>query len=264
MLDFLTFGLQSKHMEPFKDNFSRQSDIYLKYRPLYPTALYSYLASLVSSHELVWDCGTGNGQAAIGLADFFNQVFATDPSEQQIANSIRHDRVHYKIEKAEQTGLTSNSVDLVTTANALHWFDLEGFFNEASRVLKPNGVIAVWAYGNPTVSPDIDAVVQHYHDVVLHNYWLPENRLVEKGYSTISFPYQLLETPEFQCDRNMNRADFIGLLNTWSATQRYININIDNPTDHVASELCKYWPDTNEEKEIVWKLVLKVGRVNIK
>ncbi len=249
-------------MQPFKDNFSKQSDIYLKYRPLYPTPLYAYLASLVVNHELVWDCGTGNGQAAIGLADFFNQVYATDPSEQQIGNCIRHDRVVYNIEKAEKTRLESNTIDLVTVANALHWFDLDGFFKEAFRVLKPNGVIAVWAYGNPSVSPDIDSIVQHYHDVVLSDYWLPENRLVEKGYSTIAFPFELLETPAFQCERNMNRDDFIGLLNTWSATQRYININKHNPTDLVDEEFRKYWPDANEEKEIVWKLVLKVGRVN--
>lgn len=250
-------------MQPFKDNFSKQSDIYLKYRPLYPTELYAYLASIVSSHALVWDCGTGNGQAAIGLADFFNLVYATDPSEQQIGNCIVNDKVIYKVEKAEKTSLESNSIDMVTVANALHWFDLDGFFNEACRVLKPNGIIAVWAYGNPTVSPEIDSIVQHYHDVVLNDYWLPENRLVEKGYTTISFPYEILETPAFHCVKNMNREDFIGLLNTWSATQRYINVNKINPTDQVDRELCKYWPDANEEKEIAWNLVLKVGRVNI-
>ena len=260
---FSNFGCQSINMLPFKDNFSKQSDIYLKYRPFYPRDLYSYLFSLVDSHELVWDCGTGNGQAAIGLAEFFERVYATDPSEQQISNCIAHNKVTYKIEKAEHTGLEMKSVDIVTVANALHWFDLTGFFNEAIRVLKPRGIIAVWAYGNPTVSPAIDNIVQQYHDVVLGDYWLPENRLVEKGYSTVDFPYELIDVPEFYCEKNMKRDEFIGLLNTWSATQRYIRVNKTNPTDNVAIELCRYWPDGNEERRIIWKLVLKVGRVNM-
>lgn len=65
----------------FKDNFSKQSDTYLKYRPTYPVELFRYVSTLTESHDLAWDCGTGNEQAAMGLTPFYQAVFATDPSE---------------------------------------------------------------------------------------------------------------------------------------------------------------------------------------
>lgn len=245
----------------FKDNFSKQSDIYVKYRPHYPVALYSYLSSLTADHDLAWDCGTGNGQAAIGLAAYYNQVIATDPSEQQIKNCLPHNKVQYLVEKAENNSLASSSVDLLTVANALHWFDFDIFFPEAHRVLKPNGIIAAWAMGVPAISPAIDDIIQHFHDHTLNDHWLAENRLVEKGYTTIPFPFQEIDTPAFFCEKKMNLHDLIGYLNTWSATQRFIAVQQFNPTEKVQARLTEVWEDPHAEKTLTWQLVLKVGRI---
>jgi ubiquinone/menaquinone biosynthesis C-methylase UbiE len=244
----------------FKDNFSKQSDIYVKYRPQYPRELYAYLASLTAERESAWDCGTGNGQAAIGLAAFYNKVIATDPSEQQIKNCLPHEQVKYVVEKAEQTSIDSNSVDLITVANALHWFDFESFYKEARRVLKRNGVIAVWAYAQPIISPAVDTIVRHIHDDILGPYWLAENQLVQDAYVNIPFPFQQIRAPQFFCEKKMNLDDFIGYLNTWSATQRFINKNNFNLLDKLGDELHAAW-GSDEQKTIRWKLILKVGRV---
>jgi SAM-dependent methyltransferase len=248
-------------MHVFKDNFSKQSDLYVKYRPLYPTELYSFLASLSAEHQLAWDCGTGNGQAAIGLADFYDRVFATDPSAQQISNAFANEKVTYAIEKAEQTSLASNSVDLLTIANALHWFDFDIFYKEAKRVLKKNGIIAAWAYGTPEISAEIDPVVKHFHDHTLGEYWLAENRLVEARYTTIPFPFPEIPAPEFIYEKRATLDEVIGGFNTWSATQRFINTNGFNPTEKLREELKALWPD-NSEKTLTWKLILKVGRIS--
>lgn len=245
----------------FKDHFSKQSDIYAKYRPQYPVDLYSFLSSLTKEHQLAWDCGTGNGQAAVGLAEFYNEVIATDPSEQQIKNAFPHHKVKYIIEKAENNSLETNTVDLLTIANALHWFNFDVFYKEANRVLKPGGIIAAWAVGIPFISADIDELLNHYHYKTLDNYWLPENRIVEKEYTTIPFPFQLIDAPEFFIEKKMNLDDVIGFLNTWSATQRFINGNKFNPTDKLRNDMLPFWKNIEEEKTIRWKIILKIGRV---
>ncbi|MES2678980.1 MAG: class I SAM-dependent methyltransferase [Bacteroidota bacterium] len=247
-------------MHTFKDNFSQQSDLYVKYRPHYPQGLYAYLASLTLHRELAWDCGTGNGQAATGLATFYKRVLATDPSRQQIANCLSCENVHYAIERSENCSLPSDSADLITIANALHWFDFEKFFKEAKRVLKKNGVIAAWAYGPPRISKEVDQVTAHFHNIVLNDYWRPENRLVEQEYRTIPFPFELITSPVFFSEKEMRLEDFIGFLNTWSATQRFINENNYNPIDEILPALTNAW-NNDHTKNARWHLVLKTGRL---
>lgn len=247
-------------MAIFKDNFSKQSDIYARYRPHYPVELYSYLSSLTQHHELAWDCGTGNGQAAIGLAAFYDKVIATDASEQQIKNSIPNVKVQYRREAAEHTSIESDSVDLTTVANALHWFDFTNFYKEANRVLKNEGVIAAWAYGLPLISPEVDKIIKHSQDHILGAYWPPEVRFVAKKYTTIPFPFQQIDSPEFYCEKAMNLNDVIGYLNTWSATQRFIDQNKFNPTEDLRNELVMIWNPSDSEKIVRWKLIVKIGR----
>jgi SAM-dependent methyltransferase len=247
-------------MAAFKDYFSKQSDIYLKFRPRYPDALYAYLSSLTNEHKLAWDCGTGNGQAAIGLADFYEKVIATDPSEQQIKNAIANEKIIYSVEKAENNSLQSNSVDLITIANALHWFDFDVFFKEAKRVLKKDGIIAAWSYFLPAISPEIDKIIAHYHFQTLDDYWLAENRIVEKGYATIPFPFELISSPQFYYEKEMKLDELTGYLNTWSATQRFIERNGFNPTEELSDELKEFWKEASTKK-VTWKLILKVGRM---
>lgn len=244
-------------MESFKDNFSKHSDIYLKYRPVYPKALFEYLQSLTPGHILAWDCGTGNGQSAINLAEYYEQVYATDPSEKQIKNAIGNHKIIYKVEKAEQTALDDKSVDLVTVAQAIHWFDFDKFYAEVKRVLKDDGVIAVWAYGVPKVSDLINPIVRNFHDHVVGEFWQPENKLIEQEYTTIPFPFREVQVPEFKIQKELNLNELLGHFRSWSATQKFIEKYRKDPIEQLENELSKYWG--KEEKEVTWKLILKAG-----
>ncbi len=251
-------------MSDFKDYFSTKSAHYAKHRPHYPVALYSYLSGLTPCHDLAWDCGTGNGQAALGLSGFYNKVIATDPSMQQIQNAILKENIDYRVEKAEHTSLPSNSVDLITIANALHWFDFDSFYEEVHRVSKQNAIIAAWCYGLPQIEPEVDHLLKHFHDVILNDYWLYENRLVEKEYNTIPFPFQQIESPEFILTKELTAAELIEFINTWSAVQRFQQTNGTNPTNELSDHLLSIWKDVNSRKKVNWKLILKTGRIQFR
>ncbi|WP_410222454.1 class I SAM-dependent methyltransferase [Pedobacter sp.] len=249
-------------MVNFKDNFSKQADIYRQYRPSYPEELFSYLQSLTPEHDLAWDCGTGNGQSAIGLAKYFEQVYASDPSENQINNATLHDRIIYKVERAEHNKLNNHSVDLITVAQAIHWFDFDKFYKEAKRVLKPKGIIAVWTYGLTSITDEIDKITQHFHDHVVGDFWMPENKLVEQEYKTIPFPFKERSTPPFTIKSTLNLDDLLGYFRSWSATQKYMEKCHKNPLEQLKKELLPLWGDENSKREVTRKLILRVGQTD--
>ena len=247
-------------MNQFKDNFSKQSDEYLKFRPTYPDELFQYLSSITVEHELVWDCGTGNGQAAVGLVDYYEHIHATDASEKQLENAMKHEKIIYALEPAEKISLSDHSVDLVTVGLALHWFQFDLFYKEVRRVLKPNGVIAAWIYRLPTISKEIDAIIREFHDEVVYDYWQAENHHVDDGYKNIPFPFTEIEIPKLEMKKNWERDDLVGLVRSWSAIQRIIATTGSNPINELEDQLAKVWTK-GEKKEAVWELILKVGRV---
>src|SRR5262249_11566853 len=157
----------------FKDHFSKHATDYAKFRPRYPQKLFDYLGSITPSRQLAWDCGTGSGQAAVGLASVFDRVIATDASEKQIANAQSHDRVEYRVAAAENSGIESETLDLVMVAQALHWFDLDRFYAEVRLVLKDKGVFAASAYNLLHITPAIDEVVSRYYYDVVGPFWPP-------------------------------------------------------------------------------------------
>src|SRR5215208_6990740 len=179
----------------FEDHFSTQSHLYAQYRPQYPDEIYAYLASLTPEHSLAWDCGTGNGQAAVGLAKYFDKVHATDASAEQIARAYAHAKVDYHVEPAEHVSLPTSSVDLVTVAVAIHWFNFDEFYHEVNRVLKPGGVLAAWTYNLTEISPEIDVLIHHYYGEILKGYWPERIRYLEEGYKTLPFPFEEITPP---------------------------------------------------------------------
>lgn len=244
----------------FKDHFSGHAGAYAQFRPRYPEALFQYLASLGPTRERAWDCATGNGQAAVSLARHFTEVIATDASAQQIAAADPHERVVYRRASAEQSELDDSSVDLVTVAQALHWFDLPSFFEEARRVLKPNGIIAVWSYNLLSVSPEVDALVSEYYHDTLDSFWPAERVLVKAGYDKIDFPFDEIEAPRFNMQAEWTIEQLVGYLRTWSATQKFIAARGFDPVEFLDAKLRRVWSVTHKQQLVQWPLSVRIGR----
>jgi SAM-dependent methyltransferase len=243
----------------FADHFSKQSSDYAKYRPGYPQALFDWLKTLTLTHELAWDVGTGNGQAAVELAKFFGIVVATDPSAAQIKNAVAHANVSYRVQAAEQSDLADRSVDLVTVAQALHWFDFERFYPEVKRVMKSTGVFAAWTYTLNQVTPEIDAVVRHYYQDIVGPYWPPERTFIDECYRTIPMPLQEINAPPIRMETQWSLSDYIGYLHTWSATQRYQQTHLKNPVAEIVASLTSAWGEPTI-RTVIWPIYMRVGR----
>jgi SAM-dependent methyltransferase len=244
----------------FEDHFSSHSEQYAQYRPKYPDEIYAYLASLAPRRSLAWDCGTGNGQAALGLAGHFDHVYATDASAEQISHAHPHERVAYHVAPAEHVSLEDSSVDLVTVAVAVHWFDLDEFYREVRRVLKPNGILAVWTYSFPEISPEMDRFVRRYYYEVLGEYWPERIHYLEKEYKTLPFPFREIIPPLFVMEIRWNLFQLAGFLDSWSATQRYKAQRGHHPLELIWDKMRTAWGDENESRLVRWPLHFRVGR----
>jgi ubiquinone/menaquinone biosynthesis C-methylase UbiE len=244
----------------FPDHFSATAQEYARYRPRYPKALFEHLARIPPGRRLAWDCATGNGQAAVALAEQFERVVATDASARQIENAVAHPRVTYRVGPAEDSGLAQGEVDCITVAQALHWFDLDRFFAEARRVLAPGGLLAAWSYSLMTVDPQVDSIIRRYYRDVVGPYWPPERTLVEKGYTTLSFPFEEIHIPDFAMEEIWELPRMIGYLETWSATRRAREATGRDPIEQIRSELAAAWGDEKAGKLVRWPLRFRVGR----
>ena len=242
----------------FKDHFSGHASSYARYRPDYPAELFEYLATLTPRHEVALDCATGSGQAAAGLAKHFSCVVATDGSVAQLRSAQAHPHVAYLANLAEQPALQDSSVDLAAAAQAAHWFDHARFHPEMHRVLRPDGVLALWTYGLAFVAPAIDAVVRHYYDEIVGPYWPPERRHVENAYRDLPFPWRELSAPQFQLRLDWDLDDFVGYVGTWSATQRYTKVSATDPLPALRAEIAPLWGAGT--RPVVWPLHLRIGR----
>lgn len=247
----------------FKDHFSQRAALYATYRPRYPAALFEYLAGLTPAHEVALDCGTGNGQAAVELAKHFTRVVATDPSSAQISNATPAENVEYRVARAEQSGLPARSVDLVSSAQALHWFDAASFFAETTRVLKPTGAIAVWGYGDPILeTPRLQNLLHEFNRGKLESYWSAERQLLLDGYRTIAFPFVEMEAPSFELRASWNLGELLGYLRTWSATAKYVKENGVDPVSELEPSLAREWGDPAATRSIRWPLYLRAGKLH--
>lgn len=244
----------------FKDHFSAHADEYARRRPGYPPELFEWLASVAPANDLAWDCGTGNGQAAVGLAAYFNHVIATDPSADQLRNAFHHPHVEYRLAPAESSGLDSVSLDLVTVAQAIHWFDLDLFYREVHRTLKPGGVLAAWAYALCRVTPEIDSAIDTFYWETVGPYWPSERKLVDEGYRTIAFPFEEIEPPQFNIELDWTLEDMLGYLRTWSPVRRYIEAHGIDPADLLQPELASAWGSTDEVRQVTFPIFMRIGR----
>jgi SAM-dependent methyltransferase len=244
----------------FKDHFSDRAARYAAFRPDYPDVLFAQLARLVENHDVALDCGTGNGQAAVGLAKHFSRVVATDASDAQIENARPNARIEYRVARAEATGLADSSVDLVTAAQSLHWFDAAAFFAEARRVTKPGGAIAVWGYGDPVLDTiPLHTTLHAFNRGVLEAYWAPERQLLLDGYRSIAFPFREVSFPRTVLEMHWTLPELAGYLRTWSAVAKYATEHNRDPVDDAESALALYWTDPEKRRVVRWPLFVRIG-----
>jgi len=245
----------------FKDHFSKLAAQYAAFRPQYPSALFDYIASLCPERKAAWDCACGSGQATLALAERFDSVVGTDASAQQVEAASAHSRVLYRVASAENSGLAAQSVNLVTAAQALHWFDLERFYSEVERVLKNNGVLAVWGYGVLQVEGDeLNRIALQFHHDTLGPHWPAERKIVESGYRTLPFPLTEITPPPFELSVKWPLERLLGYFRSWSATGRYVAQHGVDPVDSIGTEMEKHWGNPETERAITWPLALRVSR----
>jgi ubiquinone/menaquinone biosynthesis C-methylase UbiE len=244
-------------------HFNHQSDKYLSFRPNYPDALFDYLAMLVSPNATVWDCGTGNGQAAFALANYFQSVFATDINFQQLEVAFTQSNIHYICSSAEKTPFSDQQFDLITIAQALHWFQFDSFYEEVRRVAKPSAIIAAWSYSLGSINEAVDTCIRHlYTDILGDDYWPKERRYIDEEYVTIPFPFKTLGVSEFTIEKRLNFYTLIGYLNTWSAVKEYQKLRHRNPIELIENELLAAWGNPKAELLMHWPIHLLLGQVN--
>jgi SAM-dependent methyltransferase len=247
---------------PFRDYFSQQAKEYARHRPRYPEAMFDYLASLAPSNELVWDCGTGNGQAALALANRFQRVIATDASAEQIASAFPHERIEYRVEPSEYTTIPPGTVDLITVGTAVHWFDFEPFYAEVRRVGKANAILAVWTYHLPVIEPEIDRWLEGLYRVTLADYWPERIRYLDQRYRTLPFPFAEIEPSAFEMEANWDLDSLIGFLGSWSAVRKFIKDNGKKAFVNQIKELKRLWGKKSLQREIRWPLHFRLGKVS--
>lgn len=244
----------------FKDHFSGHAGTYQQARPTYPADLIAWLAAQIPAHECAWDAGCGNGQASVALAASFARVVATDPSANQIAHAEARPNIDYRVEPAEECTLADASADLVTVAQALHWFDHARFYPEVRRVLKPGGLLAAWTYVDCRVNDAIDAVKNRLYIDLTGPYWTPERAHVDSGYRTLPFPFAEVAAPGFAMSANWTLAQFLAYLRSWSGTQRYLMARGEDPVSLVEIDLRAAWGAPSAQRSVYWDFYLRCGR----
>ena len=245
----------------FKDHFSASAAGYATFRPKYPPELFDFVAALPERRRVAWDCATGNGQAALPLAERFERVVATDASAEQIAHATPHPRISYGVGLADESGLDGESVDLVTVAQALHWLPHERFFAEVRRVVIEAGVLAVWCYTRPVLQGDLDPILVRYYSQTCGPYWPPDRKLVDDGYRGITLPIDEVEAPPLNIESHLTLAEFGGYVRTWSATMRLAGEIGRDPVVDVESDLRTHWGGEDERRLVRWPIRVRAGRV---
>lgn len=243
------------------DHFSTVAAQYASFRPSYPQALFDWLAGIAPQHELAWDCGAGSGQATAALAAHFVRVLGTDISAGQLAAAPQLPNVKYRVAPAEASGLTDRSVDLVTVAQAMHWFDLPRFHAEVKRVLRPQGVIAAWGYNRLQLpNPAVQESVDRFYDEKVGAFWPPERVHVENAYRDLPFPYARIAVPPFALHKEWTREQLLGYLRSWSAVARFRKEKGVDPVDALTTEIAQFWPDGMTMK-VEWPLFMLAGKM---
>ena len=243
-----------------KDRFSDNSKLYAKFRPTYPQALFNFVLQFVGKKQTAWDCGTGNGQVAQVLAQHFGKVYATDISQKQLDEAVQLPQIQYVYCNEKETPFQTQQFDLITVAQAIHWFNFNLFYQEVKRVAKQDAILAVWGYNLLKISPEIDAHILKFYTEKVGSFWDIERKHVEADYQTIPFPFEQIETPKFEMSFVWDLPTLEGYLNTWSSVGKFIKANNYNPVNELIDSLRHLWKQ-EEQKKVVFPIFMKLGQI---
>ena len=133
------------------ERFTGKADIYKKFRPGYPKEFIDYLYTQAgfSKESVIADIGSGTGIFSRLLLERGSRVCCVEPNgdmRRTAERDLSEFENFFSINAlADNTGLPENSIDLVTAAQAFHWFDRHTFKSECRRILKYGGkVVLVW------------------------------------------------------------------------------------------------------------------------
>lgn len=247
--------------QPGRNWFAQGGRAYARFRPEYPAPLASFLATAATRHRLAVDVGCGNGQLTQLLAPHFDKVIGLDPSADQIANIVPHERIAYQCAAAEQLPLADGCADLITAAQAAHWFQLPAFYQEAQRVAAPGCVLALISYGVLHLEPALDPRFQQFYWDEIGPFWPPERKLVDTGYATIDFPFEELAAPTLEIRVQWHLTEFLGYLLTWSAVRSAQEAGREEVLMAFADQIAKSWGDSNTRRSVAWPIHMRIGRL---
>ena len=241
-----------------KDLFSQNSQLYKQARPDYPHSVIHEILKHTPEHSFAWDCGAGSGQCTPLLVPYCEQNVATDLSESQLQSAPYFENVSYQIQIAEQTIFANQSFDLISVAQAIHWFDFEKFYAEVRRTLKLNGLLAVVGYGLLEIQDQqVNTMIQALYYEKLAGCWDAERRYIDEAYQTIPFDFDEITVPKFSMTYQWTAAQLLKYLSTWSAIKNYQ----DQYAEHALLDLAEYLQDLEQEFEITFPVFLRLGRV---
>ena len=229
--------------------FNTGSDLYARARPRYPDEFYAWLVTQTGNHTRLWDCACGNGQVSRGMVPWFDEISATDISENQINNAFRHPKITYSLSPSECTFFADGSFDMICVGQAAHWFHLPEFFAEADRVLKPGGILAIFGYGFFRMEDETDGIIMENFLGLVDKYWSEGNRLFMNGFPGIEFPFREVEPPDFPMNQDWSLDELMAFLDTWSAVKRYNEEHRKNIVRDLRALLLPLWKE-NENRTV--------------
>lgn len=237
-------------------SFGKQAATYAKGRPGYPPELYQWISENSPAHDLVWDIGTGSGQAAHALTDYFKSVYATDISAEQIAAAKPHADISYKASPAQNSGLPRGSVDCMTVATAVHWFADTPFWEEVSRVAATDALFCAWTYQLPQCERDVHAQFLDPMFALIDPYWAEGNRICMAGYKAeaLNCPFPVLTPPQFDAGGIWSAQQLVNFTESWSAHFRAREDGLGKALETLSA---KFLIDTGD-KAIDFKLPISV------
>jgi SAM-dependent methyltransferase len=248
-------------MKPaFHDHFSGHATAYARSRPVWPRALATRVAELAPARAVVADVGTGNGQLAGVLVDYFDVVEASDASAPQIQMAAPHERIRYRVAPATATGLPDASVDAITVGQALHWFATPEFFAEVARIARPGAIFVAASYQLFELSPAFDAAVAELY-AALDPDWPPQRRHIEEGYANIGIPFESFAVSGVTMEALWTLEDTLGYLRSWSAVQRNLSRTGTDPVESRRAAFAEAWGDTEARRVVRWPLIVRAGTV---